>query len=77
MPATWMNSLLGDAITGRSPEGTSPFDRLYLAVASSLSSTLIVVKLLSDKFELSTFAGRVTPGVLVLRQVRNDDAFEG
>src|SRR5712691_9960164 len=33
------------------------FDRLYLAVAMGFSSTLIVVKLLSDKFELSTFGG--------------------
>jgi Kef-type K+ transport system membrane component KefB len=46
-----------------------PFDRLYLAVASSLSSTLIVVKLLSDKFELATFGGRVTLGVLVFQDL--------
>jgi Kef-type K+ transport system membrane component KefB len=45
------------------------FDRLYLAVASSMSSTLIVVKLLSDKFELSTFGGRVTLGVLVFQDL--------
>jgi Kef-type K+ transport system membrane component KefB len=46
-----------------------PFDRLYLAVASSMSSTLIVVKLLSDKFELSTFGGRVTLGILVFQDL--------
>lgn len=46
-----------------------PFDRLYLAVASSMSSTLIVVKLLSDKFELGTFGGRVTLGVLVFQDL--------
>ena len=45
------------------------FDRLYLAFASSLSSTLIVVKLLSDKFELSTFGGRVTLGVLIFQDL--------
>jgi Kef-type K+ transport system membrane component KefB len=45
------------------------FDRLYLAVASSMSSTLIVVKLLSDKFELGTFGGRVTLGVLVFQDL--------
>src|SRR5687767_6943410 len=36
------------------PDVEGRFDRLYLAVALSLSSTLIAVKLLSDKFELST-----------------------
>ena len=45
------------------------FDRLYLAVASAMSSTLIVVKLLSDKFELSTFGGRVTLGVLIFQDL--------
>ena len=46
-----------------------PFDRLYLAVATSVSSTLIVVKLLSDKFELATFGGRVTLGILVFQDL--------
>jgi Kef-type K+ transport system membrane component KefB len=44
-------------------------DRLYLAVGLGLSSTLIVVKLLSDKFELSTFGGRVTLGILVFQDL--------
>ena len=47
--------------------GPGAFDRLYFAVALSLSSTLIVVKLLFDKFEMSTFAGRVTLGVLIFQ----------
>ena len=42
---------------------------LYLAVATSLSSTLIVVKLLSDKFERATFGGRVTLGILVFQDL--------
>ncbi len=45
------------------------FDLLYLAVALALSSTLIVVKMLHDKFELHTVAGRLTVGVLVLQDV--------
>ena len=45
------------------------FDRLYLAVALSLSSTLIVVKLLYDKQEMSTFGGRVTVGILVFQDL--------
>jgi Kef-type K+ transport system membrane component KefB/Trk K+ transport system NAD-binding subunit len=46
-----------------------PFDRLYLAVALALSSTLIVVKLLFDKLEMATFAGRVTLGVLIFQDL--------
>jgi Kef-type K+ transport system membrane component KefB len=46
-----------------------PLDRLYLAVTLSLSSTLIVVKLLFDKFEMNTFGGRVTLGILVIQDV--------
>ena len=46
-----------------------PLDRLYLAVGLGLSSTLVVVKLLSDKFELATFGGRVTLGILVFQDL--------
>ena len=49
--------------------GGGPLDRLYLALALSLSSTLIVVKLLYDKFELSTFGGRVTLGILLFQDL--------
>lgn len=51
------------------PASGGQFDRLYLAGALSLSSTLIVVKLLSDKYELGTFAGRVTVGILVFQDL--------
>jgi Kef-type K+ transport system membrane component KefB/Trk K+ transport system NAD-binding subunit len=56
---------LGPLISG----GEGRFDRLYLAVAVSLSSTLIVVKLLFDKLEMSTLAGRITLGVLVFQDL--------
>ena len=46
-----------------------PFDRLYLAVATGFASTLILVKMLSDKQELTTFAGRVTLGILVFEDL--------
>lgn len=49
--------------------GGGKFDLLYLAVALALSSTLIVVKLLHDKFEITTVAGRVTVAILVLQDV--------
>ncbi len=49
--------------------GSGNFDWLYLAVTLALSSTLIVVKLLYDKFELTTLPGRVTLGVLVFQDI--------
>ncbi|MGH7391655.1 MAG: cation:proton antiporter [Candidatus Rokuibacteriota bacterium] len=45
------------------------YDRLYLAVALSLSSTLIVVKLLFDKLEMATLAGRLTLGILIFQDL--------
>lgn len=42
---------------------------LYLGVAAAMSSTVIIVKLLYDKRELETLAGRITVGVLVLQDV--------
>ncbi|TGK27932.1 potassium transporter Kef [Leptospira gomenensis] len=45
------------------------FDLLYFAIALAISSTMIVVKLLHDKFEVSTIAGRLTIGVLVLQDI--------
>jgi len=41
----------------------------YLAVAVAFSSTMIVIKLLSDKAELDTLAGRITLGVLLFQDV--------
>lgn len=51
------------------PPAPGNFDLLYFAIALSLSSTMIVVKLLHDKFEISTVAGRLTIGVLVLQDI--------
>ncbi len=45
------------------------FTLLYLAVSAALSSTLVVVKLLHDKAEIHTAAGRLTIGVLVLQDL--------
>jgi Kef-type K+ transport system membrane component KefB len=45
------------------------FNLIYLAVAGSLSSTLIVVKILSDRVELDTLTSRITLGILVLQDV--------
>jgi Kef-type K+ transport system membrane component KefB len=42
---------------------------IYLAACMSLSSTLVVVKLLNDKYELDTLPGRITLGVLVIQDM--------
>jgi Kef-type K+ transport system membrane component KefB len=41
----------------------------YLAITFTFSSTMIVVKLLYDKFELDTLPGRITLGVLVIQDI--------
>jgi Kef-type K+ transport system membrane component KefB len=57
-------------LLGRVTESSSgEFDRLYLSVALALSSTLIVVKLLFDKLEMATLAGRITVGILVFQDL--------
>jgi Kef-type K+ transport system membrane component KefB len=55
------------AIGIRNSGGT--YGLLYLAACMSLSSTLVVVKLLNDKFELDTLPGRITLGVLVIQDM--------
>ena len=45
------------------------YSLIYLAACMSLSSTLIVVKLLYDKSELDTLPGRITLGVLVIQDL--------
>ena len=49
--------------------GAGRFDLVYLAIVISLSSTLIVVKLLREKFELKILSGRLTLGVLVVQDI--------
>jgi Kef-type K+ transport system membrane component KefB len=48
---------------------TGNYALLYLAACMSLSSTLVVVKLLYDKHELDTLPGRITLGVLVIQDM--------
>jgi Kef-type K+ transport system membrane component KefB len=49
--------------------GFAGLPALYLGVASAFSSTMIVVKLLSDKSELDTVDGRLTLGILLMQDV--------
>ena len=43
--------------------GFAPLTALYIAVALTFSSTIIVVKLLSDKREIDSLHGRIAPGL--------------
>jgi Kef-type K+ transport system membrane component KefB len=53
-------------LAGWKTEGLAP---LYLGFACALASTMIVVKLLYDRFELDTTAGRVILGILVFQDI--------
>jgi Kef-type K+ transport system membrane component KefB len=66
-----INALLGLAFFGWLGYrlGAGRFDLVYLAIVIALSSTLIVVKLLREKFELKILSGRLTLGVLVVQDV--------
>jgi Kef-type K+ transport system membrane component KefB len=44
-------------------------EALYLAIAAAMSSTIIIIKILHDKRELETLAGRITIGILVLQDL--------
>lgn len=48
---------------------TTKLEAVYLAVAAAMSSTVIIVKILYDKRELETLAGRITLGILVLQDL--------
>lgn len=45
------------------------FGLLYIAVCLAISSTMIVVKLLYDKFELDSLPGRITLGILIFQDL--------
>ncbi|HEY1455448.1 MAG TPA: cation:proton antiporter [Candidatus Dormibacteraeota bacterium] len=45
------------------------YELLYLAACLSLSSTLVVVKILNDRSEIDTLPGRITLGVLVIQDL--------
>ena len=62
---------LGSPSSFRSASGWAggDFGLLYVAVCLAISSTMIVVKLLYDKFELDTLPGRITLGVLIFQDI--------
>ena len=49
--------------------GFDPLPSLYIAVALTFSSTIIIVKLLSDKGEIDALHGRIALGFLIVQDV--------
>lgn len=49
--------------------GKSPMESLYVAVALTFSSTIIIVKLLSDKREIDSLHGRIAIGFLIVQDL--------
>ena len=49
--------------------GKTPMEALYVAVALTFSSTIIIVKLLSDKRELDSLHGRIAVGFLIVQDL--------
>lgn len=49
--------------------GMTPLAALYVAVALTFSSTIIIVKLLSDKREVDTLHGRIALGFLIVQDL--------
>ena len=49
--------------------GMRPISALYVAVALTFSSTIIIVKLLSDKREVDTLHGRIALGFLIVQDL--------
>jgi Kef-type K+ transport system membrane component KefB len=49
--------------------GLSPVNALYVAVALTFSSTIIIVKLLSDKREIDDLHGRIAVGFLIVQDI--------
>jgi Kef-type K+ transport system membrane component KefB len=70
---TSMIQVLGSAALGwlffRYIGGEGGMESVYRAAALALSSTVIIVKILYDKRELDTLAGRITLGVLVVQDI--------
>ncbi len=49
--------------------GKSPMEAIYVAVALTFSSTIIIVKLLSDKKEIDSLHGRIAVGFLIVQDL--------
>ncbi|MDX1812570.1 MAG: cation:proton antiporter, partial [Gammaproteobacteria bacterium] len=62
----WMLYQAGYSIPGL---GSNPDAWIYYAVAASLGSTAVVIKLLGDKFDLGSQAGKITVVTLIIEDI--------
>lgn len=70
--ATGLGQVFFTSIVGyliASALGMTPIAALYVAVALTFSSTIIIVKLLSDKREVDTLHGRIALGFLIVQDL--------
>ncbi|HEY9052177.1 MAG TPA: cation:proton antiporter family protein [Gammaproteobacteria bacterium] len=49
--------------------GMEPMKAIYIAIALTFSSTIIIIKLLSDKRELDSLHGRIAVGFLIVQDI--------
>ena len=49
--------------------GMAPMTAFYVAAALTFSSTVIIIKLLSDKREIDTLQGRIALGILIMQDI--------
>ncbi len=49
--------------------GMAPMTAFYVAAALTFSSTVIIIKLLSDKREIDTLHGRIALGILIIQDI--------
>lgn len=70
--ATGLGQVLFTSIVGYGLSvalGLEPLAALYVAVALTFSSTIIIVKLLSDKGEIDSLHGRIAIGFLIVQDI--------
>jgi Kef-type K+ transport system membrane component KefB len=70
--ATGLGQVLFTSIVGYGLSialGLKPLPALYVAVALTFSSTIIIVKLLSDKGEIDSLHGRIAIGFLIVQDI--------
>lgn len=70
--ATGLGQVIFTSVIGYSialTMGMAPIAALYVAVALTFSSTIIIVKLLSDKREVDTLHGRIALGFLIVQDL--------
>jgi len=47
----------------------SPYSSLYMGIALAFSSTIIIIKLLSDKKDLGSLSGKISSGILIFQNL--------